>query len=103
LERRYGAAVWEALLQNPQLTPPEIMRIAKNGGLPKPLINTIVNNAAWVNKPEVQRALLSNPRVAGQHLDRVLRAMSKADLARVPQQTAYRPQVRMAAKRLLQR
>jgi len=103
LERRYGGAVWEALLQNPQLTPPEVTRIAKNGGLPKPLVNIIVNNAAWVCKPEVQRALLSNPRVAGAQLDRVLRAMSKADLARVPQQSAYRAQIRMAAKQLLKR
>jgi Tfp pilus assembly protein PilZ len=103
LERCYGASVWEALLQNPQLTPPEVIRIAKNGNLPRPLVGTIVSNAAWVAKPEVQRALLGNPRVGGTHLDRVLRAMSQADLARVAQQTNYRMPVRAAAKKLLRK
>ena len=103
LERCFGASVWEALLQNPQLTSPEVMRIAKNGNLPKPLVGQIVSNAAWVAKPEVQRALLSNPRVAGQHLERVLRAMSQADLTRVAQQSSYRMPVRAAAKKLLRK
>ena len=103
LERCYGASVWESLLQNPQLTPPEVIRIAKNGNLPKPLVGQIVSNAAWVAKPEVQRALLGNPRVAGMHLDRVLRAMSQSDLARVAQQSNYRMPVRAAAKKLLRR
>ena len=103
LERCYGASVWESLLQNPQLTPPEVIRIAKNGNLPKPLVGTIVSNAAWVAKPEVQRALLGNPRVGGAHLDRVLRAMSQTDLARVAQQSNYRMPVRAAAKKLLRK
>ncbi len=103
LERCYGASVWEPLLQNPQLTPPEVIRIAKNGNLPKPLVGSIVSNAAWVAKPEVQRALLSNPRVVGTNLDRVLRAMSQPDLARVAQQTNYRMPVRAAAKKLLRK
>jgi hypothetical protein len=101
LERCFGSAVWEGLLQNPNLTPPEVMRIAKNGNLSQPLVAMIVSNAAWLAKPEVQRALLSNPRVAGMHLDRVLRAMSQTELARVAQQSSYRMQVRLAAKRLL--
>jgi hypothetical protein len=101
LERCFKSAVWEGLLHNPQLTPPEVMRIAKNGTLSKSLLNLIVNNAAWVSKPEVQRALLSNPRVSGSVLDRVLRAMGRADLQRVAQNLAYRTPVRTAAKRLL--
>jgi hypothetical protein len=103
LERCFGSAVWEGLLQNPNLTPPEVMRIAKNGSLSQPLVGAIVSNGAWLAKPEVQRALLSNPRVAGMHLDRVLRAMSQTDLARVAQQSSYRIPVRLAAKRLLNR
>ncbi len=101
LERCFGSSVWEGLLQNPQITTPEVARIAKNGCLPVPLVAVIVANGAWVNNSEIQRALLSNPRVSGQHLDRVLRAMPHADLVRVQQQSAYRPAVKQAAKRLL--
>lgn len=47
LERAFGGAVWEALLQNPQLTATEVAHIAKNGTLPKPLVGAIVANAGW--------------------------------------------------------
>jgi hypothetical protein len=100
LERHFGSAVWEPLLANPNLTPPEVMRIAKNGHLPQPLVTAIVSNGAWLTIPEVQRALLSNPRVSGPNLERVLRALSPADLARVAQQTNYPAQTRLAAKRI---
>jgi len=48
----------------------------------------------------VQRALLGNPRVSGADLDRVLRLMTRADLDRVASLTAYRSEVRQAAKKL---
>jgi hypothetical protein len=101
LERTYGSSVWEGLLSNPQLTPPEVMRIAKNGTLPQPLAGAIVANAGWLAQPEVQRALLGNPRVIGVHLDRVLRAMSRTDLLRLVQTGGNRPAVRTAAKKIL--
>ncbi len=101
LERAFGSSVWEGLLQNPQLTPPEVARIAKNGVLPRPLVQVIVSHAAWVAVPEVQRALLGNPRVSGPAMERVLRAMARADLLRVASLSIYRQEVRSAAKRLL--
>lgn len=101
LERAFGSSVWEGLLQNPQLTPPEVARIAKNGVLPRPLVQVIVSHAAWVAVPEVQRALLGNPRVSGPAMERVLRAMARTDLLRVASQSIYRQEVRSAAKRLL--
>jgi hypothetical protein len=103
LERQFGGAVWETLLANPNLTPPEVMRIAKNGTLPTPLVASIAANPAWLAVPEIQRALLSNPRVSGTHLDRVLRALPPADLVRVAQQTSYPAATRLAAKRLAKR
>jgi hypothetical protein len=101
LERCYSGSVWESLLQNPQITPPEVARIAKNGGLPAPLVATIVANGAWLNNGEIQRALLGNPRVRGAQIDRVLRALPRGDLGRVASLSAYRAEVRAAAKRLL--
>ncbi len=100
LERCFGSSVWEGLLQNPQLTPPEVSRIAKNGTIPRPMVQLLVANAGWLQNAEVQRALLSNPRVSGPALDRVLRSMSKNDLQRVAALTAYRSEVRVAAKKL---
>ncbi len=100
LERCYGTSVWEGLLQNPQLSQPEVARIAKNGSVPQPLLGAIVSNSGWLSSPEVQRALLGNPRVVGAHLERVLRALSRHDLALVEKSTAYRMAVRTLAKRL---
>ncbi len=101
LERIYGKIVWEPLLQNQNLTPPEVARIARMGTLPKPLIDTIVSHAGWLTQALVRRALLSNPRLGGRALDKVLRALSKAELRAVPAQTAYPYRVREAAKRLI--
>ena len=101
VERAFGASVWESLLQNPQITPVEVARICKNGGLPTPLLSVIVGNAGWLNIGEVQRALLGNPRVRGPNLDRVLRALPRRELQRVAQQTSYSGPVRSAAQKLL--
>ena len=38
LERIYGKHIWEALVSNPRLTAPEIARIARMPGLPRPLV-----------------------------------------------------------------
>jgi hypothetical protein len=101
LERAYGSVVWELLLQNPQITPQEVGRIAKNGAIPRPLVATIVNNSAWASIPEIQRALLGNPRCAGRELDRVLSLMKPADVARVAQGGPYRQEVKAAARKLV--
>jgi hypothetical protein len=100
LERAFGSSVWESLLQNPQLTAPEVAHIAKNGSLPVPLVNIIVANASWLASGEVRRALLSNPRVSGHHLERVLRAFPKIELKQLAQMSAYRSEVRSAAQKL---
>ena len=100
LERAFGGSVWEALLQNPQLTAPEVARMAKNGSLPIPLVGVIVSNGGGLGSGEVRRALLSNPRVSGLNLDRVLRATPRVELKQVAQLTAYRSEVRAAAQKL---
>lgn len=100
LERAFGASIWEALLQNPQVTLNEVARIAKSSSLSAPLLNMIVANAGWLANGDVQRALLANARVTGPTLERVLRAMPRSELERVAQQTAYRMPVRTLAKRL---
>ncbi len=103
LERCFGGGVWEGLLQNPMLSGAEVARISKKGALPKPLISMIVNNAAWLSIPEVQRALLGNPRLGSSEIVKVLRAMPRTALSRVPAQSAYRMVVRSAAKKLLKK
>ncbi len=71
------------------------------GTLPKPLIDVIVSHAGWLSKSVVRRALLSNPRLSGRALTKVLRALPKPELKLVPQQRAYPYRVRQAANRLL--
>jgi hypothetical protein len=101
LERMYGKAVWEALLRNQRLTPPEVSRIARMGTLPRPLLELIVGNNSWLQVPEVRRALLSNPRLGPDQINRVLRLIPKHELKVMSTATAYPYAVRDAAKRLL--
>jgi len=101
LERMYGKNVWEPLLRNPRLTGPEVARIARMGALPRPMIELIVNNGAWLQIPEVRRALLTNPRLGVDHVQRILRLMPKHELKLAPNQSAYSFAVRDAARRML--
>lgn len=101
LERMYGPNVWETLIKNPRITSPEIARIAKKGTVPRPLLELIGGNGAWLAVGEVQRALLANPRTSSTVIAKILGTMPKHDLMRVTQQTAYPAAVRGAAKRLL--
>lgn len=103
LERIYGKAVWEAILQNPRVTPPEVARIARMGMAPLNLLESICGNAAWLAAGEVRRALLSNPRLGDDGMMRVLRAMPRHELTMVASQTVYHQKVRKAAKSLLQK
>lgn len=101
LERIYGKAVWEALLRNPRVTGPEVARIARMGSLPRPMIELIVGNGAWLQIPEIRRALLSNPRLGADQIQRVLRLMPKHELKLAAIQTAYPMAVRNTARSML--
>jgi hypothetical protein len=101
LERLYGKNVWEGLLRNPRLTGPEVARIARMGALPRPLMEIIVGNGGWLQIPEVRRALLSNPRLATDHINKILRMLPKHELKLAAAQTAYPMAVRDVAKRLI--
>ncbi len=103
LERRFASSVWEGLLHNPQLTAREVLRMAKSGSLATTLLGLIVANKAWLADSAIQTALLANPRVTGNHLDRVLGALSQTELARVSEQQSQRMQVRIAAKRWIRK
>jgi len=101
LERTFGKLVWEQLIQNPSVTVPEAARIAGMGTLPLPLIDQIVGNPAWLASDEVRRRLLTNPRLRGQALMKVLRAVPRAELPLIAQQPGLPYAAREAARRLL--
>ncbi|HEY1546856.1 MAG TPA: hypothetical protein VGG28_03515 [Kofleriaceae bacterium] len=101
LERIYGKTVWEPLLRNPRITGPEVARIARMGALPRPMIELIVGNGAWLQIPEIRRALLANPRLGTDQILRVLRMLPKHELKLAASTTGYPMPVRDAAKRLV--
>jgi hypothetical protein len=103
LERCYGSSVWEGLLHNPQLTPREVRSMATSTSLPAALLTLVTANRAWVADAGINQALLSNPRLSGPQLERVLKVLSQADLARLAEQSSVRLQVRQGAKRLIRR
>jgi len=102
LERIYGKGVWDGLLQNPKLTLPEVARIARKGSVPRPLIEQIVENNAWIQSPLVRRALLSNPRVSGEGILKLLRITPRHELKVIFKTTTYSTQVREAARKVLE-
>jgi hypothetical protein len=101
LERMYGKNVWEALLRNPRLTAPEVARIARMGMLPRPLLELVLGNGAWLQIGEVRRALLANPRLGTDQILRVLRILPRHELKLAAVQRSYPHPVRDAARRLL--
>jgi hypothetical protein len=101
LERMYGKNVWETLLRNSRITAPEVSRIARMGQLPKSLIEVIVSNGAWIQIPDVRRALLTNPRLGPDQVLRVLRVTSRNELKLISVQKVYPMSVREAAKRII--
>jgi hypothetical protein len=103
LERVYGKSVWEALLQNQRISPPEVARIARKGAIPRPLVDLITGNPAWVASAEIRRALLTNPRLSSSALALVLAACSKQELELVASQTLYPMATRQAARGKLNR
>jgi Tfp pilus assembly protein PilZ len=101
LERLHGRNVWEALLQNPKLSLPEVARIARKGTVPRPLIEYISENAAWIQTPLVRRALLGNPRVGAEAIMKLLRLTPKHELKTIHKTNTYSMQVREAARKVL--
>ena len=101
LERIYGKTVWEQLLRNPRITAAEVGRIARMGNLPRPQLEQIVGNGAWLAVPEVRRALLTNPRLTAEMIPRILRHLPKHELKLVPVQLAYPAAVREIARKLI--
>jgi hypothetical protein len=101
LERMYGKNVWEALLRNTRLTAPEVARLARMGTLPRVQLENILNNGAWLQIPEVRRALLTNPRLGTDQIMRVLRLMPKHELKVAANTAAYTFAVRDVAKRMI--
>jgi hypothetical protein len=70
------------------------------GSLPKPLLEQIVSNKSWLQNAQVRRALLTNPKLRGEGINRVLRMVPKAELRLMHKQTLYPPAVRSAAAKL---
>jgi hypothetical protein len=103
LERILGRSGWEPLLANPHLTVPEVARIARKGTVPRPIVERIVANQTWIRAGTIRRALLSNPKMTTEMINRVLRATPGHELKLIRKQTAYPPAVRAAAERLFGR
>lgn len=102
LERLYGRGVWEALLQNPKLTLPEVATMARKGSMPRPLLEQIVDNNGWIQSALVRRALLTNPRVTSEAIMKLLRMTPKHELRAIWKTTTYSQQVRDIAKKVLE-
>jgi hypothetical protein len=101
VERLYGKQVWDALLHNPRLSIPEVARIARKGTVPKPQLELILENGAWIKADAVRRALLANPKIGAEAVLKLLRITPKHELKLIEKGTAYAPPVRDAARKLL--
>ena len=102
LERMLGKAGWEALLQNARLTIPEVAKLARKGTMPKPLLERIVDNKAWVAAAPVRRALLQNPKLPRMAIANVLRTVPRRELELMMRGAAYPSAVREVIRRMLE-
>jgi hypothetical protein len=102
LERIFGKEVWEPLLRNPKLTVAEVSRLARMQTMPRPLLEEIIRNKAWLRVGEVRRALLANTRLDRGMIRQVLVMMPAPELRLVPKQTAYPQAVRNFAKTMIE-
>ncbi len=103
LERAFGKDVWESLIENPRLSVGEVVRLARLGSLPLPLVEKIIQNNAWVKVPQIRRALFTNRRLDTKMINRLMRFTPANELRLIPEQTAYPPAVRQVARRLMGR
>jgi hypothetical protein len=103
LERAFGKEVWDALIENPRLTVGEVVRLARMGSMPLPLVEKIIQNNAWAKIPQIRRALFTNRRLDTKMINRLLRFTPASELRLIPDQTAYPASVRTAARRLMGR
>lgn len=101
VERLYGKSVWKSLLENPKLTVPEVARIARKGTVPRPLLEMILDNNAWVQATTVRRALMGNPKVTPEGILKLLRLTPRHELRAIHRGTAYSSFVREQARKLL--
>jgi hypothetical protein len=101
VERLYGKQVWEALLQNPRITLPEVARIARKGSVPRPLLEIIWENGTWTRDASVRRALLGNPKLTADAIVKLLKQTPKHELKLLEKTTAYSMAVRDIARKLL--
>ena len=65
------------------------------------MLELICTNGAWLQVPEIRRALLTNPRLAPDQITRVLRLLPKHELKLAATQSNYAQAVRDVAKRLI--
>ena len=103
LERVFGRDLWPQLLQNPKLTLPEVARIGRKRSVPQPLLTLIVDNNTWIQASVVRRALLSNPRIGHEAVDKLIRITPKHELKLMMSTLAYSGYVRDAARRALKK
>lgn len=103
LERLFGRDLWPQLLQNPRLTLPEVARIGRKRSVPQPLLTVIVDNNTWIQASVVRRALLSNPRIGHEAVDKLIRITPKHELKLMQSTLAYSGYVRDAARRALKK
>lgn len=101
LERLYEKEVWNLLLHNPRITLPEIARIARKRSVPRNLLEQIVDNAAWIQTSLVRRALLGNPRIGPDSIQKLIRATPRHELKMMAKSTGYSLAVRDAARKAL--
>lgn len=103
LERLFGRDIWPQLLQNPKLTLPEVARIGRKRSVPQPLLTIIVDNNTWIQASVVRRALLSNPRIGHEAVDKLIRITPKHELKLMQSTLAYPGYVREAARKALKK
>lgn len=89
------------LLQNPRLSDPEVLQMARDRNLPEEILSELLRRKEWIKKYPVRLALVQNPKVPLPSALKLLGTIRDADLRRIARSKDVPSQIAAGARRTL--
>jgi len=93
--------VLAALLQNPRLSDPEILQMARDRNLPEEILSELVRRKEWIKKYPVRLALVQNPKLPLPSALKLLGTLRDPDLRKIARSKDVPSQIAAGARRTL--
>ncbi len=94
-------SVARLIIRNPRITDLEIVRMAKDIGTPADVLDAIGKNRKWVQKHEVKKAIVRNPKTPSRLALKQLALLSTKEIAILAKSQHVRDNIKREALKLL--